>query len=47
MTTIEMCAVAFGLAFCVAFTVVTVAIQWYEWTWRERGARINRHERLK
>lgn len=31
MTTIEMCAVAFGLAFCVAFTVVTVAIQWYEW----------------
>ena len=32
MTTIEMCALAFGLAFCVAFTVVTVAIQWYEWT---------------
>lgn len=29
MTTIEMCALAFGLAFCVAFTVVTVAIQWW------------------
>ena len=42
MTTIEMCALAFGLAFCVAFTVVTVAIQWYEWTWRER---IHRSER--
>lgn len=47
MTTIEMGAIVAVLSFCVGWTMATVIIQVYEWTWRERGARINRHERLK
>ena len=37
---------AFCLVALAGLTVYVVLVRWYEWTWRERGARINRHGKV-